>query len=342
MANRFERRMAILRGKRQGSFDRNQHYLERASRTKVARKARHHLRAMRPVVLKTPRFSLPERFLDDLAVDLRLGQPTIFCRTLSLAPLEGCTAQQARSWLMNAFANFCLLNTEPSSVLRVSSSHDFRVLMKELFRRAEATDRRCLLVHGIDTLPTEALRDLVAVFEDHVHHRRGAPGFNLLLAGLELPEWAAHPAVVSLTLPDFSDEEAVEALVEQLGPENHLQYSALVATVGGIPEVIEALGSDRSTHINRIVRDPSAFWAVLGPLAESLRKAHHDAIQRPALADRLRSLATRGPLAPYPELDDALAQVGLVETSGQTPTMLTTALRAPVLADLILSPEISS
>ncbi|MEM6929435.1 MAG: hypothetical protein AAF602_21020, partial [Myxococcota bacterium] len=73
MSNRFERRVTILRGKRRGAFDGNQPRLEGAGRGRVARKARHHLRAMRPVVLHTPRFSLPERFLDDLAVDLRLG-----------------------------------------------------------------------------------------------------------------------------------------------------------------------------------------------------------------------------------------------------------------------------
>lgn len=334
--------MAILRGKRGGSFDKNQHYLERATRAKIARKARHLLRAMQPVVLLTPRFSLPERFLDDLAVDLRLGEPTIYCRTLTLSSLDGATPQQARTWLMNAFANFCLLEPDHRSLLKVSSSHDFRVLMRELFRRAEAKDRRCLLVHGVEHLPEEALRDVIAVFEDHVHHRRGAPGFNLLLAGRTVPGWSEHPAVATLTLTDFSEEEAVEALVEQLGPREVVQFGALVATVGGIPEVIQALGTDRATHIHRIVRDPSAFWSVLGPLAEALRRAHRDVVARPALADRLRSLATRGPLPPYAELDDVLADVGLVETSGQSPAMLTTALRAPVLADLILHPARSA
>lgn len=333
--DRFERRKVILKGKRHRAFDVNQPHLERAARGKVARKARHHLRAMRPVVLRTPRFSLPERFLDDLAVDLRLGKPAVLCRTLSLGPLDGCTAQQARSWLMNAFGTFCLLNQEHRELLKVTSSHDFRVLMKEMFRRAEATDRRCLLVHGIEHLHAEALRDLVAVFEDHVHLRRGAPGFNLLLAGRRVPEWAAHPSVVSLTLPDFSEDEAIEALVELLGPEDHLQFGALVATVGGIPEVIEALGTERSAHIARIVRDPSAFWKVLGPLAEALGSAHDSVVGQPDLAHRLRTLATRGPLPPYPELDQALVDAGLVETSGRTPTSMLTSLRAPVLADVI-------
>jgi len=338
VVNRFERRMVILRGKRGGTFDRNQPFLERCARSKVARKARYHLRAMRPVVLTTPRFSLPEPFLDDLAVDLRLGKPAIYCRTLSVVPLHGCTAQQARSWLMNAFASFCLMHSDHRELLKVSSSHDFRVLMRDLFRRAEATDRRCLLVHGIEHLPADALRDLIAVFEDHVHHRRGAPGFNLLLAGHRVPEWADHPAVANLTLPDYSEEEAVEALVEQLGPDDHLQFGALVATVGGIPEVIDALGGERSTHINRIVRDPGAFWTVLGPLSDALRKAHRAVSADPELAGRLRLLASRGALSPYPELDTPLAEAGLVEIAGPYPTRMTTSLRAPVLADLILSP----
>ncbi|MEM6931046.1 MAG: hypothetical protein AAF602_29195, partial [Myxococcota bacterium] len=269
---------------------------------------------------------------------LRLGRPAIYCRTLSVAPLRDCTAQQARSWLMNALASFCLLDQEHRELLRVTSSHDFRVRMKEMFRRAEAADRRCLLVHGVEHLPVDAMRDLVAVFEDHVHLRRGAPGFNLLMAGQRVPDWADTPGVVALTLPDFSMDEAVEALVEQLGPEGHVQFGALVATVGGIPEIIEALGAERATHIGRIVHDPSAFWSVLGPLADALRKAHETAMRRPELAGRLRSLATRGRLVPSPEIDRDLEELGLVRTGGRSPTRIATSLRAPILADLVLSP----
>ena len=46
------------------------------------------LRRQLPVALITPRWSQARRFLDDLSVDLQLGEPGVTCRTLSLAGLE--------------------------------------------------------------------------------------------------------------------------------------------------------------------------------------------------------------------------------------------------------------
>ena len=63
--HRLDRRIRILRGKRNGAFDPDQYYLERASRAKVARKVRFHLRRMDPVVLITPRWSEARVFLEE-------------------------------------------------------------------------------------------------------------------------------------------------------------------------------------------------------------------------------------------------------------------------------------
>ncbi len=334
LTTRLDRRLAILRGKRGGAFDSDQYYLEQALRARTARKTRCFLRQMQPLVLVTPRWSQARRFLDDVAVDLMLGEPAIRCRTLSLMPLEGRTPHQAWSWLVQAVTEFCGL-TIRGPAWQVVSRHGFRVVMKELFRRAERTGRRCLMIHALEHIHVEALRDLLVVFEDHLHHRDGEPQFNLLLAGAIDAPHIAFDGVERLILPDFTDQEALESLVEYLGPEHLPRLRSLVAATGGIPAVLDALGTTSADRISQIVADPRAFWRSLGSLGQEIRRSYDILSADPRMQTRLEQLADAGQLPHDPERDGPLFRAGFVHHPGVCAT--STTLRSPVFHDLVLS-----
>ncbi|HHO50727.1 MAG TPA: hypothetical protein ENK18_07580 [Deltaproteobacteria bacterium] len=289
---------------------------------------------MQPVILVTPRWSQARRFLDDVAVDLMLGEPAVRCRTLSLMPLEGRTPHQAWSWLVQAITEFCGL-TIRGPAWQVVSRHGFRVVMKELFRRAEHTGRRCLMIHALEHIHVEALRDLLAVFEDHLHHRRSPPQFNLLLAGAVEAPHLAFGGVERLILPDFTQQEALESMVEHLGPDNLPRLRSLIEEIGGIPAVLDALGTEASDRISQVVADRRAFWQALGPLGQEIRRSFHIIAADPRMSDRLETLARSGPQPHEPERDGPLLRAGLVHHPGPHPTLTT--LRAPVFHDLVLS-----
>lgn len=331
LTTRLDRRLAILRGKREGAFDRDQYYLEQALRARVARKTRCYIRKMQPVILVTPRWSQARAFLDDVAVDLMLGEPSVRCRTLSLMPLEGRTPHQAWSWLVQAITEFCGLSI-PGPAWQVVSRHGFRVVMKELFRRAERTERRCLMIHALEHIHVEALRDLLAVFEDHLHHRSAPPRFNLLLAGAVQAPHLSFEGVEQLILPDFTEQEALESLVEHLGPDNLPRLRSLVESIGGIPAVLDTLGTNAADRISQVVADRRAFWTALGPLGQEIRRSFDIVAADPKMSARLESLARSGPQPHEPDRDGPLFRAGLVHHPGPL-----TALRAPVFHDLVLS-----
>ncbi len=335
MTHRLERRLAILRGKREGAFNHDQYYLERACRARVARKARSLIRRMEPVVLVTPRWSQVQRFLDDISVDLQLGQPDVVCRTLSLLPLEGRTPHQAWSWLVQAVTEICQLSID-GPAWQVVSRHGFRHVMRELFQRADALGvRRCLMIHGIEHIHVEALSDFLQVFEDHAHHRTTAPQFNLLLAGsVDAVHFDLAPAT-RLELPDFSDVEAVEVLVGHLGPQDPGRLQSLVELVGGVPAILDVLATEAAESLSDIVANRDAFWQVLGHLALEIRTAFDIVASDDSLCSRLELIA-REDYVTEDQQDQRLIQAGLVEHRGSG-RVRRASLRAPVFADLALS-----
>lgn len=330
-AHRLDRRLAILRGKRQSSFDKDQYYLERAARARVARAVRVALRRGLPVVLVTPRWTQVQQFLDDVVTDLLVGRPVVECRTLSLAPLEGRTPHQAWNWLVQAVTGFCGLEVESGSAWRMASRQGFRHTLKALFARAEDGPRRCLMIHGLEHMHVEALRDLIEVYEDHAHDRVGSGRggrFNLLLAGsIDAPHFE-FASSTRLVLADHSEQEAVEALVEHLGHRELGRLRDLVEVVGGIPAVLELFGTQASGDIGAVIADRSAVWRLLGNLALELRRAWELASTDDDAGERLLTLCAGKALRREPP-DELLGRAGLVTTErGRT------RIRARMLADL--------
>ncbi len=329
MINRLERRIAILRGKRHGSFDPDQRYLEKAWRSRVTRQVRVHIRRMEPVTVVTPRWSQPRRFLDDLAGDLLLGEPSVIARTLSLLPLQGRTPHQAWAWLVQAVTEFCHLSLE-GPAWQVVSRRGFRHVMAELFARAEAGDRRCLAIHGLEHIHVEALRDLISVFGEHVAGRTGEPRFNLLLSSGVDADHFRFEGFRRVALTDYGPDEAIEALVEHLGPKEPGFLASLVDVVGGVPAFIDVLGSQPG-RLSDVITNPDTVWRTLGSTALDLRNVVELATADPDASARLDHLANEM-AAEWSVHDQPLFDAGLVY---KDPIDGRTRLRSPLIAQLV-------
>ncbi len=334
--NRLDRRITILRGKRKGAFDPHQYYFESAQRTRLSRSVRTHLRFGQPVVLVSPRWSQAAEFLDDLAVDLSLGDPSIQARTLSLSPLKGLTSHQGWGWLASAIAEFCQLHLEEGPAWQAVSRRGFRTVMKELLAQAEGGRRRCLMLHNLEHLPVEALNDLLGIFAEHMEAFVDDRRFNLLFAGSMDAPYFDLAGAARLELPDFSDVEAVDVLVEHLGPVEAHQLRSVIAIVGGVPALLDAVGMGEDQALSEVVSNRESLWRLLGPVADEIRHAMDIVNADPKLSTRLERLARLGPLPEDPAHDDQLQRAGLVRRKTQRSGTMT-AVRTPWFSDLALA-----
>ena len=302
-------------------------------RARIARKTRFHLRRMTPVVLVTPRWSQAQRFLDEVSVDLLVGEPIVRARTLSLHPLAGRTPHQAWSWLVLAMTEFCQLPLE-GPAWQVVSRRGFRHVMRELFVRADEGERRCLMIHGAEHIQVEALRDLIEVFDDHVRNRTGPARFNLVLAGMIDAPHFGFPAFERLVLPDFGPEEAVELLVELIGAADRARLRSAVSVIGGIPAMLDLLGTEAASRLGDLAADRRAVWRVLGAIATEVRRSYDIVAADEGLLARMELIAREGPQPVDPERDEPLLRAGLVLGQGHAEGSRKTAIRAPFLEDL--------
>lgn len=329
--NRLNRRINILRGKREGCFDRNQYYMEAANRARVARKVRCRLRQMRPVTLHTPRWSAPERFLDDLAGDLAVGLPKLSARSLSVAALRGRDRAYALAWLTAAMREFFGIE-EP--VRQAIGSTGFRNLLVSYFATSDGGPHRALMLHGMETLGNELTQDLVHAYQRYLdgrleHERRfvmlfgssaGAETLRVICPGDEV-----EAEVV--VLPDYGGPEIVDALVEHAGVQSDDDVLEAAAELsGGIPLVVELLGSCGG-QMERL--DSAALMRTLGPVGAEIRRAAAIVSADTNLADRFERLAREGVLPEDPSTDEVLSRAGLLlSEKGEA------RLRAPFLAEL--------
>ncbi len=327
--HRLDRRTRILRGKREGAFDRDQYFLERASRARAARKVRLLLRRQVPVILITPRWSEAQAFLDDLGTDLALGAPRIHCRTLSMAPMLGRSVHAARTWLVRALIEFCGLQVD-GPVAQAVDRHGFRQVMREVLRRVEEGPRRALLVHQVEHLEVEARNDLIRVFSEHREEQGGRCRINLLLAcSVDAPSFEVRDAE-RVFLSDFSEVEAVENLVELAGPAAHTELRYVVRTVGGVPALLRSLADDAPLPASR-----DEVWRALGTLADEVRGAVSIVSSDDRLADRFEEVLQLGPLPIEPERDAPLLRAGLLqELYGGLSARVQ--VRSPLFAELAL------
>lgn len=334
--NRLQRRIEVLRRKRRGAFDPRQYWFDHAERTRVSRRVRVTLRSGRPVVVITPRWSRAQQFLDDIATDLQLGEPAIAARTLNLAPLRGLTAHQAWAWIAGAVAEFCQTPLQDGPAWQAVSRRGFRTVMKDLFSRAEGGRRRCLMLHGLESIHVEALRDLIAVFLEHIEAYGSDRCFNLLFAGSHDAPMDELGSALRVELSDYASPEAVEVLVEHLGPLEPHRLESVVAVVGGVPALLDALGAADERVLTEVIADRNQLWRALGPVADELRAALDIVNADPRLSHRLERLARMGPLPEEPDRDAQLQRAGLVRRVPKHAGALTE-VRAPWFSDLVIA-----
>jgi hypothetical protein len=327
---RLDRRTRILRGKRQGAFNRDQLYLDRALRARVGRKVRAHLRRLESVVLITPRWSQAQRFLDDVAVDVAIGTPRVEARLLSLQPLAGRNVHEAWSWLAQAFVEFCSLPSD-GPLAHAVNRHGFRHALTSVFRRSTRGPRRALLLHGLEHLHVEARDDVLRCFEDHLDEVGTDRRLTLLFGGsVDTPQFELRGGV-KIALPDFGPDEAIEALVEYLGPGERDRIAQVVELVGGVPALLDRLGSE--AELGRLAADRDGLWRALGPLAEEVRGAVAIVSAVDGLAERLEEVSREGPLPEDVRWDRMLLRAGLFSAEGRIGRGKV-ALRAPLFAEL--------
>lgn len=328
--NRFERRARILRAKRAGCFDTDQFYLERAERARAARRVRAALRQLLPVVLITPRWSAPERFLDDVAVDLGIGEPKVEARVLSLAPVAGRNAVDSWRWILLALTEFFEID-ELGPAYQAVDRVGFRRVLRSLFDLSLGGPPRALLLHGLHLLDVEARDDLIAAFTAHAADAGADRSLTVLLAGLLEGVPVEVDGALRTELPDYNGVEAYEALLELLPLKHRAGLETVVQLSGGVPEVLQrAARTVRETGGK--VEGNDALWEALGPLADEMRSAIDIVQSEPQLADRLEQVARFGTIKAG-DTDEALLRAGLL-SRGTRRRRDCVKLRAPLLKEV--------
>ncbi len=314
--SRLARRLQMLKRAPESRFDPDQHFLEAALRGKTARKVRAHLRRLDPIVLMTPRWSRPQSFLEELALDLALGEPAVGCRTVSFRPLKGRAAPEAWYFILTVLSQLTTDQWNDKPVPMVAGRRGFQtvaldLLMEAQDRFAERGAAVALLGHGGEYLPVETLEDLAEVwakFKSWYPHDRKTT--MLLAASIDAPSIYLEDAK-KVQLADFGEAEAAAAIVGTAGLTGRRSLETAARFSGGIPEVVTALGRAARKH-GEMPRTRAGLVRGLGPLGDEIRYAVDIANADSALADRLDMLMAGEPLIEEPSVDGPLMMAGLL------------------------------
>jgi len=294
-------------------FDQTQHFIEDALRTRAARTVRMHVRRMEPMVVRTPRWSNPSGFLEDLALDLAVGQPGVGCRTVNLRPLKGRKASESWQFTLHVFSQLGRRDWRHRAPQMVADRGGFRFALSVLIEEAHQTvpNPVALLAFGAEFAPVEVVEDISMAWGDYVRRHPKERRCTMLLAGTAGPEWWPMGAVPQVDLVDYGEAEAAAAIVGQVGnvPFPTLRKAAHFS--GGVPGLVEAM-SDRIRRSNSVPSADDELLASLGTVVDEIRGAVDIVHMDSALADRLYDLIPGEPMDYAAEVDDSLALAGLV------------------------------
>jgi hypothetical protein len=330
-ANRLPRRLTLLRARRTGSFDPDQVYQEGASRARIARRVRVALRRQDPVFLLAPRWSRPDRFLDELSADLLIGRPRITATVVPLAVVHGRPVHEVQGYLLRCVAEAAQLDVVGAAAQPVNRE-GFREILASLLGRTQGGPRRALLLQGVEHLDVDVVQDVYDTVLAHAADVGAARRFNVLFAGSVQLSRSRFPGLVHLVLPDFGPDEAVQALheyAEQL-PERDVELAA--SLVGGVPALLHAVGV-AAEQSRKLPTTQEGVWNTLGVLADELRAAVVIVAADQAQAERLEAIARQGSLPVDPAVDGRLIRAGVIRgvPRARQPRVV---VRAPILAQL--------
>ena len=318
-----------------GEVDEGVGVVDASLRSRTARAARTALRRMEPVVVLAPRWGALPAFLEELALDLALGEPAIGCRTVDLRPLAGRPAVEAWQYLLQFVGLLGHRGWAPPTPVMVADRRGFRWAVEQVLQQAheEAPHPVALLAHGAEALSVELLEDLSAGWDAyrqrHPEHRRCA----LLLGAADSAAWLRIGDAPRLHLADFGLTEAAAAIVAAAGPLPMRELERCSQALGGVPGLVEVVGRE-ARRAGRLPAEGPALWEALGPLQAELRGAVDIVAAHDGLAGRLQALCAGAALPPVDALDRPLMLAGLAR-SVRVGGLARTSLRAPLFAGLL-------
>lgn len=311
--HRFERRQPLLKGRREAAFDPDQLRIEGAPRGRLARRIRGHLRRLEPIAMLTPRWSAPQGFLEDLALDLAVGEPEIGCRTVSFRPLMGRSAPEAWNFLLRVLGDMAGGDWSTRAVPMVCDRRGFLNAAAMLLDDAQddAQYPIALLAHGAEHLPVEVLDDIAQAWGRYAEAVRTDRKCTLLLAGsVETPALDVGGAT-RIDLADFGELEAAESLVLQLGADNAAEVERAARFSGGVPALVQALAAG-FTRADDLPTTPQDLLRAMGPVGAEIRGAVASAMTAPDTSERLHLLLDGEARLEDPDVDEALLLTGVI------------------------------
>jgi hypothetical protein len=319
----------------EGEADEGIGVVDASLRSRTARAARAALRRMEPVVVLAPRWGALPAFLEELALDLALGEPAIGCRSVDLRPLAGRPTVEAWQYLLQFVGMLGHRGWAPPTPVMVADRRGFRWAVEQVLQQAhdEAPHPVALLAHGAEALSVELLEDLTAGWDAyrqrHPEHRRCA----LLLGAADSAAWLRVGDAPRLHLADFGLTEAAAAIVAAAGPLPVRELERCCRELGGVPGVVEVVGRE-ARRAGRLPAEGAELWEALGPLQAELRGAVDIVAAHDGLAGRLQALCGGRPLPPVDALDRPLMLAGLARAV-RVGGVVQTSLRAPIFAGLL-------
>ncbi|MBT3218425.1 MAG: hypothetical protein HN348_04985 [Proteobacteria bacterium] len=328
-SNRFIRRRHIIEGKRRAGLGAAQHYFAAARRERASRKVRTLIRRMHNVVLVTPRWSMVGAFLSDLGGDLAIGKPQVQTKLFDLHGLGQYSIPEI--WLR---LTRILDPKDQETLAHPVGRQGFINALVGLFNVAEdPACKKCLMLHGVELLPLEIRADFLAAVKRFVSVQGAGRTLCILVTGnLGLGAAAIEAGLERVFLPDYESAEAVERLVEYLGPMSRYDLEMAVELVGGVPAFLQVLG-EAPSRIQDVCENQTEVRFALGALMDEVRGAVDIVNSEERMAARLEQLAAFGPLQTEWDLDDRLDRAGLLKRFKRGSADMV-GLRAPVFAEL--------
>jgi hypothetical protein len=331
--HRAVRRLNLWHARKGVTFDPELVYQESALRARTGRRVRTNLRRLEPVAMLTPRWSAPQGFLEDIALDLAVGEPSIGCRTVSFRPLLGRSNAEAWNFILRVLADLPNTGWQQRPLPMVVDRRGFYYAAEQLLdeAHAEAPYPVALLAHSCEHLPVDVLEDVALVWARYAERARDERRCTVLLAGsVDTPALDVGGAART-ELSDFGEAEAAAALVMQVGaiPPRLLERAARFS--GGVPAVVAALGRGAGDGV--FPGQPEEMIRAMGPLADELRGAMHNAMTDPDVTERLHALMRGEPLVEEPSVDRTLLMSGLSRRTRSVGASMVE-LRSPALAAL--------
>jgi hypothetical protein len=290
---------------------------------------------MEPVVLVAPPWAAVPRFLEELSLDLAVGEPAVGCRVVSFRSAYGRPRAEVWQLTLQLFGQLGQRGWHRAMPTTVADRRGFRFALEAILERAhsESPHRVALLARDIEALPVDLLEDVAATWsayrERHAVDRR----CGVLLSTSESVGWLKLGTSPGVQLVDFAESEASESIIARTGPMPLRDVEAVTRITGGIPTLVDK-AADAARRMGRLPTEPHELLECMGPVAHELRSAVDQAVSLDPLADRLMSLRAGEPEIEAPEVDTPLIRAGLVRRV-RAPGGNKVELRAPILHTLI-------